>query len=244
MSVRSVLSKSFAYLVIVVIFISLFLAFVTVPFHGPDSEPDRTSIELEEVRYPAEYGFGFERVEIANQNSIIEPEILMDEHVSELSLSSNRMVNYTYNSTDYVIHWSDESVILEQPDNQYFITQGKDIQMQEKGNVSNKAEVLQERYVESDYGRFNSNTFTNVEKSMINVMNRYNYTAVEAWESEERTYIKYEATKESVNSSFIITESGLIHRFNHEEDIEIEYKVLLDDSSPPFFKPPWTFEES
>lgn len=244
MSVRSVLSKSFAYLVIVVILISLFLAFVTVPFHGPDSGSDRTSVELDDVRYPAEYGFGFERMDIASKSGIIEPEVLMDEHVSELSLSSHGIINYTYNSSEYVIHWSGNSVILEQPDNEYFITEGEDTQMRNEGNISDTAGILQDRYVESDYGRFDFNTFIGVEKSMIDVINKYNYTAVEAWELEERTYIKYEATKESVNSSFVITESGLIHSFSHNEDVEIEYRVLLDESAPPFFKPPWTFEES
>lgn len=241
MSIWSTLSRSFAYLALLAIIILLFLAFVTVPFHGPDTESDRTQVKLGGLDYPTTYEAGFEQSKIASRGGIIDPPALMDEHVSHLVLSDRGYIDYSHNSTNHTVHWSDENTILHQSNNEYFVNQDGDIQARDKGNISVKAEKIQSRYAEySYYSRFgNSRSAMHIEKTIVEVISQYDYSAVNAWKSDGTLYIKYRSETEPIDSSFVISGSGRIHRFTHNGDTSIEYETKLDQSAPPFFKPTW-----
>lgn len=242
MNIRLLLSKLFAYLVLLVIATSLFLAFVTVPFHGPDNENQRDNIDIKKADYPTEFDFSLGSVEIANENGVKNPEKLMDKHISLTTQADSGYINYTYNSDPYVIHWSEQDVIVEEPDEESFITGEEAIQTKSGENKSSTATKIQDRYSGLYVLDYTVGGYINIENSMVETIESYNYTAVEAWESEEGQYIRYQADEESIKSEFVVMDSGVIKSFRHEGDTQFDYEIRLRDSAPPFFKPPWVVE--
>ena len=238
MNIRYLVSKAFAYLVLLAIAASFFLAFVTVPFHGPDTEDQKDKIRMDQVSFPGKYSLNGGYVDIADKNGIKDPQGLINYHIAETKRISDGYINYTYESEEYSVHWSEEGIILDDPSNELFITRDI-IQTRSGRDTSNIATKLQNRYFNSYRFGYTVQNYLNIEDSMVNAIRNYNYTAVEAWESKRDTYIRYQADQDSVESEFIVAESGVIKTFTHKGDTQFNYVSRTGDSAPPFFKPSW-----
>lgn len=243
MNLQLAISKGIAYTILILIAISFFLYFVTVPFASDDPNQQVTKISVEEASYPEYFNLssGFERV--ATEEGIIRPEILLERHIQETKSYDIGYIRMIDNGKNYTLNWEYGEALSKSPYGEAYIENSSSIVTRENNNDSHSlfTTMVNLRYF-SQYGSFRyvEPSYFKVEDKIQDTISERSYKAVEAWQKDNTDYVRYSIENKNIDSEIIITEEGLIHDFFFKSaEREIIYRFETGKDSPALLKPKW-----
>lgn len=235
------ISKGIAYIILLLIIVSLFLYFVTVPFSSSNSEEQIKDVPIDDIVYPEYFNFssGFERV--ATEDKIRNAKVLVNLHIKEMKKYDSGYLNATKNDEQYLLNWEYGDALAKYPEGESYIESRGNISTRRNRSISNFTHSVHWRFFHS-YGSlpYSDPTHFKVETEMKYLLSNHSYRVVDAWAKNNITYVKYGVTENDTKSTLVMTQDGLIKSFIFKKDnTKFTYKIKTGTDSPPLLEPEW-----